>query len=231
MEFRYKFNKPPTLHPNFKSLDPNFTDIETIYNYLRYPFIFQSDFLKKTTPSEKKMWRERKLQSFKIILEKIDRLYYINVNIDDFNQEITYHLLARQNKGYKKLYIEMRCVVCNKGDEYNSKGLIFISFNLNIFMQIISRNLATEIKTLIYRFIEEDGDYSFHFNDDEAVPLLLKNLCQETIYKYVDRKHWDLLPKKLKNDIGQFSKYQDAINDYDMHTSIINHTPFGWMDG
>ena len=219
---------PPTLHPNFKSLNPNINNFEILNNFLKYPLKRQPRFSISTTPSEEKIWNKKELEFFRIIPEKIDRIYYINIHLKHMHCEIIYYLLARQDYKGRKLYIEMHCVF--EHFPHISKCIIFISFKRNLFLKLVSHDLYTDIKMSICQFIEEeeeeeDGFCMEKFESDKTFPLLedflsrkivyktvplLKDLCREIVYRKVDRRYWEILPKILRNDLDD----QDAFEDY-----------------
>ena len=220
---------PPTLHPNFKSLNPNINNFEILNHFLKYPLERRPIFTINTTPSEEKIWDKKELQSFKIIPEKIDRIYYINIEVTRFSREIIYYLLARQDYKGCKLYIEMICVF--KHFHRPSQCRIFISFKRNLFMKLVSYYLPTSIKTSIYQFIEkeEDGFCMEKFDKTfikvfwsrkivyTTVPLL-KDLCMDIVGLKVDTRYWEILPKTLKNDLDDRDAFK-LYMQYSTHKS------------
>ena len=228
-------------HPNFKSIISTVSDAETIEKYLWYPLSYQNTFQKKTTPHERKLlWNENELESFKIVTEEIDRLYYINYDEDGIWGR-DYHLVARiGNYKGRQLYVELVAGCdysgfCHYG--LNGWGTIYVSSNPSLFMKIIIfkemdpkliiKNLLYQRlrprydKTLIYQSLREDGFYVEEMDIYSKIfrmknAPMLKHLCYENIYTHFEvlQSSLSTLPHLLKINVKDFKQYQDAIKDY-----------------
>ena len=149
------------------------------------------------------------LESFKIVPEEIDRLYFIKH--DEFYYQGVwkdeYYLLARINcydKICQNIYVEM-IANCNGEEGFSNgggSGTIYISFNPNIFIKVVLRGLKGCNKMLVYNSLKDDG---FDVKDTPN----LQHLCYKIIYKYHNNLLL-LLPNSLKNGIEEFIKYQNA---------------------
>ena len=156
-------------HPNFKSFVEDVQDAETIYEWVGYAISFQEHFDKTTTPSELyDNFENDKLQNFKIDLEKIDRLYYINLDKEDnYKNEFgdqTYHLIARmQYNDESPIYVEIFAK-----DPYSHQivGHIYVSRNVTAFMKHVLSEKIRYNNPLIYEFLREDGIYLEENLDD-----------------------------------------------------------------
>ena len=99
-------------HPNFKSIDENVKNANAINNQVGRAINNQKYFEKITTPWETThYWKDKKIQDFKIDLEKIDRLYYIYC--DEEGEE--YDLVCRMQGEF---YINMRANCCISSAEF-----------------------------------------------------------------------------------------------------------------
>ena len=212
-------------HPDFKSLQPNIENAKTIYNYLSNIYKFQNIFHKKTTPCEKRYWKHRAIDNFKINVQNIDRLYYLkrykidrlyyleryknnndsDSDNDSTNKIIIYKMIARLDHNKKPIYVEMTaysCFCCRNGD-------IFISSNVNLFMKLVLTQNRNINRHLIYNSLKRDGIYMdwkiiddyIDNNDDKIVPML-EYLCQETMCKNKDYEF--LLPGILIDNFNDF---------------------------
>ena len=216
---------------SFKSLMPDIADVEAIKNHLCYPLNRQHIFEKRTSPLEMKFWNDEQLELFRIIPEELDRLYYINY-ADSLLP--TYYLLARTNN---KLYVEM---IVN-----HNRGTIYVSYDANLFMNIVFRKLNPRefyINYMINEYLRPNitintiiqslRDDNIYFNHLPRItsrisiknPFTLQNLCYKNIYillrcpSYKDiRNHLKSLklPKTVQINMENIVQYQDAIIDYE----------------
>ena len=150
-------------HPNFKSLDENVKNANAINNQVGHAINNQKYFEKITTPWETThYWKDKKIQDFKIDLEKIDRLYYIYC--DKEGEE--YDLVCRMQGEF---YINMRANCCISSAEFMDYGIanIFISRDANLFMNRVLPSNYKYNKTLIYESLKKDGIYIDENNQEK----------------------------------------------------------------
>ena len=123
-------------HPNFKSV------VKINADKLSYV----NDLLEKQEDDgfEKMATEEELLQSFKIKLENVDRLYYFHVDVDNSVIEI----VARQD--YPFSYVEFTYDLI-KG------GKIYITQDAKLFIKNLKWLFTKEEKLKIYNLFEEDG--------------------------------------------------------------------------
>ena len=197
-------------HPNFKSVVANVQDAGTIDEYVEYAIDNQEKFYKKMPPWEiKDIGGRDKLQKFKIDLEKIDRLYYINYKDED---EPEYDLITTmQYENNNPIYVEM---LAKYPRSYDIEGSIYISQHVNSFMKLVLSDNRYD-KTLIYKSLREDGIY---IDDDDKKSLpTLKFLTHQTIYDNVNILQEDIslmFPRILKDSVNDFIKTKDATKEY-----------------
>ena len=126
-------------HPNFKNLNPNknVADADAIYTYLGKDALINQEKFKKITSDQENF------KNFKIELENIDRLYYVDTNF-----------LTARLEG--KIYVEMKL------------GKIVITRNVGVFSQYLYENY----KPIMIENGKPDNIYNlfiFHeiYNDDD----------------------------------------------------------------
>ena len=145
-------------HPNFKTAVEDVRDAKTIFEYVGYILQFQGKF-EKILINDK--FGNDKISEFKIDLEKIDRLYYLNVDTEDgdkYNLIIKYHLIARMQynqKREKPVYFEM--IVRYPANKI--EGIIYVTRNVNVFVKRVINCNNNNIKNPIYEFLKKDGIY------------------------------------------------------------------------
>ena len=127
-------------HPNFKSVDENIRTADAMYNHVGWAIDNQQYFQKTTIPWETG-FSINEFPNFKIDLEKVDRLYYIDCDED----EDRYKLICRIQGEF---YIYMTANLCSCHSKL--KGFIFVGRDANLFMKVVLfRNPQCE-ETLIY---------------------------------------------------------------------------------
>ena len=149
-------------HPNFKSAVPNFTSANDIDECIGRALHHQNKckFRRATTPWEMNEWDYNELQAFEVHVQEIDRLYHIKSEEPD---GCWYELIARLEKKNKEhFYVDLKAKCSFSGFLSEGSGLIYISKDINIFMQTV---VEPELKESIYDFLIKDG-----------------MLCQETDY-------------------------------------------------
>ena len=155
------------LHPNFRSIVSDVQSLDEINSKLKNkpndkiitttittdynPINFQHDFLKATPPQEEKLWLKTDLQKFKIDLQQIDRLYYIN-NETDNESSSSYDLIVRLNNYYYycneegPLYAHLGACTSNFGSSSSSSsGFIFVTTNVYIFLLLITPDKLLDV--------------------------------------------------------------------------------------
>ena len=170
------------IHPNFKSLNPSVTNIEKISKRIGEALRYQSEFEKKTSPSEtKNEWKNKELrQSFKINLAEIDRLYYIHFFNHGIDRE--FRMIARmdQNNHQLPLYVKLEARCDYDGFEKYGSGYIYISRDVSLFMNLVivdAYNKDDILKSLAQDGIKIKKYSSFH---DE------RELFQEAVESYLE---------------------------------------------
>ena len=226
-------------HPDFKSVDSNVTNANTLGEILCEALQNQHNFEKRTTPVEMQSWNSYEaLQQFTIDLEKVDRLYHVYYYNDETSLRF-FHMIARMeynnnnnnnnNQGY--IFVELQANCDFTGFDCQGGGVIFISENANLFMRLVLGETFMDEefnKCLIYDFLKEDDDYDYDAITVERetcdkfsrmflnrVPML-KYICHEIIYKNKDQL-WEykvLLPEILKNSVDDFINTKEAIASY-----------------
>ena len=210
----------PIIHRNFKSVDPNVYDAESMNYYVYEALIYQFMFERRTTPWEKDLWNYDELQAFTIKLEEVDRLYYIYYRSDVDGKE--FKMVARVDHKGQSLYIEMNASCDFTGFDCEGQGCIFISSEANLFMKLImTSDLEVE---RISQSLEEDGikmetldQFDRYSHLGRRHVSMLMYLCHQTIYDHRDtlEKHIVSLPKYFQNNVREFNRTQDAILSYD----------------
>ena len=155
-------------HPNFKSLDENVQNADKMYDYIGYVIRNQQDLKKKVSVYDTvttQYFNSNKLQDFKIDLEKIDRLYYINhekaveTGDDDVGDDF-FQLVARMQGEF---YIEMNAIKCcnNVGGncQCGGGGFILVSRDVQYFVKQLLNGCSRYDYTRIYDSLRKDGIY------------------------------------------------------------------------
>ena len=126
-------------------------------------------------------WRNKKIQDFKIDLEKVDRLYYI---YRDENEE-KYVLVCRMQGEF---YIKMTAFCCNCCAEFMDRGFgtIFVSRDPILFMKFVlpkkpryNKKPLYIVKNHIYESLEKDGIY---IDEEEQIT---KTIATISISNYI----------------------------------------------
>lgn len=208
-------------HPDFKSLVPEVQDAETMEDCLFEALEYQETFDKRTNPWENKEFDDI-LQNFEIDLEKVDRLYHIQYISNPFGREFS--MIARMQYQDKPLYVELFAGCDFTGFECQGRGVIFISRDANIFMNLVLTEQEDLKKNLIYASLKEDGidveEKEEEYNNcsrwflKNAPPL--KYLCHKNIYENVQMlpEYRLVLPKILADSIDEFIKMEEAKKSY-----------------
>lgn len=136
---------------DFKSLDKRVVVRDDILKFVRDPLTYQHILTKITSPCKIVEWAEGELDNFIVKVNAIDRVYYINGNIEDGESERDYTLLAQMRYGPKKAYFILSaskpsCGYCDY--ECHGFGRIYVTFDPKIFLNSIEHQ-SREIWTLV----------------------------------------------------------------------------------
>lgn len=150
---------PPLVNNDFKSLDPNVRDVETIQDIIGDALFYQKMYKKKILDNNDDDCEQLSLlEDFTINVRNIDRLYHIKYSKDDDDK---FELIARLNYNNNKLYVEMTAncnnILDDSNFEYYVYGNILLSQNANLFMKFVLDQYDIKNKHLIYQSLREDG--------------------------------------------------------------------------
>ena len=97
----------PKTHPDFQSLFPKFSNAEILYDYLCGVLCHQNKHCRSTPPREMHRWNndDSELQKFKIDLEQVDRLYYLDDSETGIGDGKYYIMICRMQYEGESLYI------------------------------------------------------------------------------------------------------------------------------
>ena len=208
----------PKPHPDFKCFDPKVKNVDEMYTILGCALKRQGgDLLRRTTPWEMCQWNEDELQTFKIELEMIDRLYLVCME-DDINCT-DYDMVARVQYKNEPLFVQLSAY--SDCSSYEMCGSIYVSRDPNLFLNVIETPIRD--KNLIYKSLVEDG---FQVDDmtemDPVERLWRKNapmltyICHQVIYENEKalRPQISQLPKILVDSVENFIKLKLARKAY-----------------
>ena len=152
---------PLQTHSDFKSKVSDIQTAEAIDDEISDALFYQKTFEKTTTPWERHTWNYEKLQEITINVEKIDRLYYINLNRDlDISE---YRLIARMNYGNNKfLYVDLDASCDYSGFDCQGGGTISVSKYPELFIKNI--DISDDVKNFI---LEEVDKSSILYSDND----------------------------------------------------------------
>ena len=204
---------------------------------------FQHSFHKNTTPFETNNWDFEELQSFKVDVNKIDRLYHLHY-VSSFLYD-DWEVIVRMQYNDEPLYVQIF------GNCWDGVGHIFVSRDVDVFMKCVLR--STKYKDsqydykAIYELLKEDGvvrsseyediryDYNaiyellkedgIHFEEESCKNTPgLQNLCYNTISNNIvtRQEYKNELPKMLVRTTNNFIKTKEAINHYDNIMKKLN---------
>ena len=154
-------------HPNFKSAVPEITDVNEIEFYVVDALTHQNKFMRIMIPPA-----IPDLKSFKIDLEKVDRLYHLRWERGSkYGSKIINSMIIRlvdhKDNNLPPLYVELWTTYLPEG-YYLWDGILFISADVDSFMKVILEKYPE--KDSIYDFLEkEDGiqiEKEFDKNND-----------------------------------------------------------------
>ena len=146
-------------HPNFKSASPEIKDMNDLNTFMSGPLARQYLFAREMIPP-------LLINSFKIDLEKIDRLYYFNYVKANDGGVTEYSMIIRLDNESQPLYVDFTAFH-DEDFEENMSGYIFISADVDLFMKVIADTLnhtrwylnhKKDSLGLMYDFLQkEDG--------------------------------------------------------------------------
>ena len=207
----------PKPHPDFKCFDPEVKNVDEMYTTLGYVLHRQGEKLsRRTTPWEMCQWDEDELQTFKIELELIDRLYYVCMEEDFYHD---YDIVARVQYKNEPLFVQLSA--CDDPSSYELFGSIYVSRNPNLFLNVIDTPIRD--KNLVYKSLVEDGFRVDDMTEMDPVERLwrkrapmLTYICHQVIYENekVLRSQISQLPKILVDSVENFIKLKLARKAY-----------------
>lgn len=181
-------------HSDFKSIIKNIKNANDIYEkigeilerHIVYKLVIGSD-------------EKYHLETFEIILDRIDRLYFLDCN--EYEGIKQYDIIGRMDyyieKEWRKLYFEI--VASSLKNICNSGCMIFASFDDNLFMEVVSLVDRADNERLLTNFLYEDG-----VSNSESI----KYKTFSTLFKDLKR----ILP-------GHYSKRIDFIRSLDIDSN------------
>ena len=199
----------------FISYEPNICTREDIDDEIGYALNYQYCFNRITSPWEMEDWDQDELRSFKIEIEKIDRIYRIYVNIEDDNFR-SWWISCRMHYKGEKYFVDMlsNCESC--GFECQGEGTIRITKLPDFFLNHVLE--CDEANDVVYQALLKEG-----YNVQEPDPLqltdpqywknvpMLKYMCHYTIYNNRDvLSHYkEHLPRLLSKSVDDFIKVKE----------------------
>uniref|UniRef100_A0AAU8GF14 Uncharacterized protein n=1 Tax=Faxonius propinquus nudivirus TaxID=3139431 RepID=A0AAU8GF14_9VIRU len=141
----------------FKSIIDDIDNVTILNNIIENALNHQNIFERKTPMWEFDLWKPNDLNDFMIILNDIDRLYYIKYDNEDIAE---YELLIRMK--YKNTYVFVEMIAgCDISFDVCGYGLLYICLEPSIFF---STNKIEYNKDLVFLSLLEDG-YDITKND------------------------------------------------------------------
>ena len=199
-------------HPNFRSLDPCVRNARTMDSILEEALSHQNIFVKRTTPWEAKLRDFATLQSFRIKLEMIDRLYYIRYR-DNLSDGKEFKMIARVEHEDAPLYVELIANCHRRGFDTVGGGFIFVSRDAILFMKVVlGEGYHEDVDvSLIYKSLSKDEIYAGKGEEKKEesrspTPTTLQILCHETVRRNEERLRgfMKLMPKLLAQSLNEY---------------------------
>ncbi|CAL4088240.1 unnamed protein product [Meganyctiphanes norvegica] len=205
----------------FKSLVPTINNIDNIEELVGYALIYQYMFVKRTSPWEMQSWDYNELENFKVDLNKVDRLYYIE-HFDDSVNSRTYEILVRMDYRGEHIFVRLSAGCDFTGFDCQGDGEIYITRNPNIFLKsIVDRH---HNPSLIYQNLLEDGYRVEEPSEFDLTPRhlwnsvpMLKFLTHQAIHEHRDhlRHYPQVLPTVLTDSVTEFIQVQETRSHHD----------------
>lgn len=215
------------MSSKFKSLNSEVETVDRISDIMGEAILHQSIFKYKILVCEMASFSRtfKEFDSFKINLERIDRLYDINY-VRSGGLTAFYLLVRMQYEQCQHVFVEMLASCDYRGPGY--RGTVFITRNAHILSMIAMRYLTMDEEIgALYKSLSEDG-YTLHHNTkpcNKTGPCTLMYLCHQSIYnnneKPVVHYYLKVLPKTLKDSVQKFIHTEKAIIDYKEKRMIV----------
>ena len=142
-------------HLKFQTFENTYDNATKIQSEINGALFHQNKFTRKTTEQEKYNWIGKKLQNFKINVERIDRLYYISFN--RYSTKSKYELVARmEEEEGNYIYVRLFAIFRYIGSDLvpNDDCIITISKNRTFFLN----EIRTKVPTFVEDRILKDND-------------------------------------------------------------------------
>ena len=206
-------------HPVFKSVVPTVSIHGVMKDTLSAVIPHQSIFTKKTFPGEMKDWNYKDLQTFKINLNFVDRLYYIYFNLLD---EDLFHVICRMMYKNEHVFVQLYARCCGDGGfGCCGRGTILLTRNPNLLFHVILGN-DTFDRDAILKLLTSDG---YQIDDDNTQPSslgvekvkdphTLQFLTYDAIYKHHHLLRIKDMPPNLSGSLHKFINIREALQFY-----------------
>lgn len=207
---------------NFLSLDASVANQDDIADLLGEALTYQYLFDKRASPWERASWDDHDLDSFRIQVDMIQRLYYIS-HYDDGVSGREYELVVRTVHKERAVYAKLTAGCDFTGFECQGGGEIYITYDAQIFLKSI---LSGDIdlhgiwKSMVADGLEVEEPSTFDLLPVRAwntVPML-KFLCHMKVYDERDtlrQKAALTLPKTLAQSVEEFLKTRETRDHHD----------------
>ena len=198
---------------DFQSVEPSVATKSAMLEKLTRDIECQGWFQKKTFTSENKDWDDIDLETFKLNLDFVDRLYYLHTNgLDNFC------IICRMVYNMKPVFVEFSArwcffarVMVNRIQmefrdflDYCTRGYMVVTRNPNTFFRVLLTDLDDNRRDAIFYSLRSDG-YIIDTKDTSFKHL-----------PYVEK--YGVLPKKLKDKMDEFLRIQECKDFYDTLT-------------
>ena len=182
-------------HLDFQSVEPGVTTKSAILEKLSEALDNQFAFRKKTFTGENTDWGKIDLETFKLDLNYVDRLYYLYVNQQHFR------IICRMVYNTKPVFVELSAKCCiSHRFKCRSRGYIFVTRNPNTFFRVFLADLYCKRNAL--NSLRSDG---YVINTEDT--LLLKHLSRV--------ENYGVLPKELKDGMDELMRIQKCKDFYE----------------
>ena len=226
------------FHPNFKSVHPA---IANEFDFFRIHFSHHCGFsamVKKTTPLEMNNWKSEELQSFRINLRNIDRLYHTSDSLYLNTDMWEYIIRIQPDDGGNPIYIQVMaerryCMSNGENGKIKGGGFIYLSRDASMFMNVVLRSDINKIP--IYQSLREDGiqyEDQTEFDDEKGnsrkrVPSLVF-ICHEFFNenRYQLQSQTPQIPHIMIKSLNDFIHLRDAKEVYRKITWPVVDWPF-----
>ena len=179
---------------DFKTLNDRVQDAADIDRMVGEALRYQIS--KRASPYEISEWSKGELEDFKIKIEEIDRLYYIDVSDSDDGGDTQFEMLARMRYGFKRsirrAYIHLRAT-SDRSIPQRGGGELYVVFDpQNFFKSIVQTRLTKDLcYTVGKQMVEDNLEVKW---EQQIMPSTLKQECLECVCKE-NPDEWGKLPK------------------------------------